>query len=130
MVRERRYTVFKHVDIEKYLNENEVRLLCELESNINFRRQQDKRGLLTAVVVEKDWPEYEPTWRAIEHRVNGTDGSTLVESHTELLNFALAERDCCYDRWSDDEGLIKDVSYLAELAEIDGIIDRAQKARS
>jgi hypothetical protein len=26
---------------------------------------------VTAAVVEKDWPEYEPTWRAIEARVTG-----------------------------------------------------------
>lgn len=69
MIRERRYTVFKNTDIERYLSNSEVATLCELESKINFCRQQDKRGLLTAVVVENDWPEYEPVWRMIENRV-------------------------------------------------------------
>lgn len=75
MIRERRYTVFKHTDIERHLNENEIRLLCELESKINFARQQEGRGLLTAVVVEKDWPEYERTWAMIEGRVDGIEAS-------------------------------------------------------
>lgn len=74
MIRERRYTVFKHKDIERYLNDKEKQLLCELESTINFRRQQDGRGLLTAVVVEKDWPEYEPTWAMLEARTDGEKG--------------------------------------------------------
>lgn len=71
MIRERRYTVFKHTDVEKHLSDSEIQLLCELESKINFARQQEGRGLLTAVVVEKDWPEYEPTWAMIEARVDG-----------------------------------------------------------
>jgi hypothetical protein len=27
---------------------------------------------LVCLVVEDDWPEYEPTWKAIEARVSGT----------------------------------------------------------
>ena len=75
MIRERRYTIFKHTDIEKHLNENELALLCELESKVSFGRQQEGKGLLTAVVVEKDWPEYEPTWAMIESRVDGHKAS-------------------------------------------------------
>lgn len=69
MERQRRYTVLKNLDIEQYLNEEDLQTLCRIESQINFRRQQEDRGLLTAVVVESDWPEYEPTWQAIERRV-------------------------------------------------------------
>lgn len=75
MIRERRYTVFKHTDMEKYLSGEEIQQLCALDSKINFCRQQEGRGLLTAAVVEKDWPEYEPTWAMIEARVDGHKAS-------------------------------------------------------
>ena len=75
MIRERRYTVLKHTDMEKYLNEEELQQLCELDSKINSCRQQEGRGLLAAVVVEKDWPEYEPTWAMIEARMDGHKAS-------------------------------------------------------
>ena len=71
MERENRYMVLKLSDIEKYLSDDEKQKLCAVDSEINFRRQQDDRGLLNAVVVERDWPEYEQTWRAIEKRVDG-----------------------------------------------------------
>lgn len=69
MVREKRYTIFKNTDIERYLSDGEIAALCELDSKINLCRQQDARELLTAVVVENDWPEYEPVWQMIENRV-------------------------------------------------------------
>lgn len=69
MQRENRYMVLKLSDIEK-LPVAMQQTLCEVDSEINFKRQQANRGLLNAVVVEADWPEYEPTWQAIEKRVD------------------------------------------------------------
>lgn len=70
--RENRYTVIKNKDIEKYLSDSEIVKLHELTAMIDFRRQQDGRDLLRGVVVEKDWPEYEPVWSAIELRIQAT----------------------------------------------------------
>lgn len=54
--RENRYIVIKRSDVAAY-HDDTKKLLDALP-------QRD------AVVVEADWPEYEPTWRAIEERVN------------------------------------------------------------
>lgn len=42
------------------------------------RRLKGKKPL-ECVVVEKDWPEYEPTWKAIEARVSGAQGEKKHE---------------------------------------------------
>lgn len=76
MKRERRYTIFKHSDIEKYLTEEQIEKLFELDSEISFRRQQEGRGLMSGLVIEKDWPEYEPAWAMIEKRVDSNIGTT------------------------------------------------------
>ena len=68
--RETRYMIIKLADIERYLGASQIQQLCAAESTINFGRQQDDRGILTAVVVESDWPEYGPTWKAIEDRMS------------------------------------------------------------
>ena len=78
MERERRYTVIKHKDAEKFLSQEQLQALCDIDSTINFGRQQEGRGLLKAAVVESDWPEYEPTWQAIEKRVD--EGKTLTKT--------------------------------------------------
>ena len=53
---------------------------------------------------------------------------TLQQSHAELLAFVMAERDCFYERCSNEDGTISDPDDIRELEEIDAIIDRAQKA--
>lgn len=42
------------------------------------------------VVVESDWPEYEPTWAAIERRVSGQPA--LVDTRDKFESFLLAGR--------------------------------------
>lgn len=66
--REERYIVFKLSDLGNSLKGDEIlRLAREYAEQ---RRLKGKKPL-ECVVVEKDWPEYEPTWRAIEARVTG-----------------------------------------------------------
>jgi hypothetical protein len=72
--RERRYIVIKR----KHLTDGQER---------NIREYLDDIGAHTirAVVVEEDWPEYEPVWQMIEARVSGgaapqPDASALVEA--------------------------------------------------
>ena len=40
----------------------------------------------------------------------------------------IAERDCFYDRCSNEDGTISDPDDIRELEEIDAIIDRAKQA--
>lgn len=69
--RENRYQVIKGADVKRYLNNDEISLLSVLIGKVDAGRYSDGRGFLNCVVVESDWPEYEPTWNAIECRVSG-----------------------------------------------------------
>lgn len=70
-VREDRYIVFKIKDVGDCFMPSEVRQLNNLfYKTCLYRRWQHKKDL-ECVVVEADWPEYEPTWAAIEKRITG-----------------------------------------------------------
>ena len=66
--REERYVVFKLSDLGNSLKGDEIRRLAK-----EYAEQRGLKGKapLECVVVESDWPEYEPTWKAIEARVTG-----------------------------------------------------------
>ena len=69
MKRENRYIVLKHSDIEAVgLTPNEVDALEEIMFKISEKRRSLGKDRLKCVVVESDWPEYEPTWKAIKER--------------------------------------------------------------
>jgi hypothetical protein len=68
--REDRYLVFKRKDIEKYLTENDQSVLYGVSNIIRKGRFKDGRDFdMDCVVIESDWPEYEPAWEMIEDRV-------------------------------------------------------------
>ena len=68
--RENRYIVLKITDlISAGLTDDEDQALASILDKINLVREGRGRGTLVCVVVESDWPEYEPTWKAIEDRV-------------------------------------------------------------
>ena len=68
-IRELRYTVIKHKDSLMALNKEERATLRELEGRVQNYRMNLGRLPLICVVGESDWPEYEPTWKAIEERM-------------------------------------------------------------
>ncbi len=67
--REGRYTVLKISDVGEALSADECTELIELEEKVAVWREMNRKQPLTCVVVESDWPEYEPTWDAIQKRV-------------------------------------------------------------
>ncbi len=71
MKRETRYVVLKLSDIEKYVSAEYKDRLTTICNSIIRGRDKDNKQELDCVVVEHDWPEYEPTWQAIEKRVDG-----------------------------------------------------------
>lgn len=77
MERQMRYTVLKDKDIFKYLTDDEQKLLTMICRKINGGRLNSGRGEMKCVVVEHDWPEYEPTWAAIAKRVDGKDRNDM-----------------------------------------------------
>lgn len=80
--REERYIVFKVKDLSEH-KLGWVRDVIRLNDI----------PTVDAVVVEADWPEYEPTWAAIERRVTGGqwDGEGLPPVGLEV--------ECTYDSW-------------------------------
>jgi hypothetical protein len=67
---EYRYVVIKVKDARAVLNEAEQRTLDRLADRVTAYRLGQGKGRLVCVVVESDWPEYEPTCRAIEKSIS------------------------------------------------------------
>ena len=72
--REERYIVFKMSDMVEHFTTTEALHLARLYEIQRVGRKEAGKSELECVVVEKDWPEYEPTWQAIEARVTGAKG--------------------------------------------------------
>lgn len=69
--REDRYLILKRRDIKNALTDLEQHLLMCLAAKVHkYRTDIMGKDPLHCVVVEKDWPEYEPTWKAIEERMS------------------------------------------------------------
>ncbi len=68
-VRQVRYTVMKHKDANRALTQSEIRTLNSLSDKVHEWRLSKGKAPFTCVVVESNWPEYEPTWKAIQDRV-------------------------------------------------------------
>lgn len=70
MERENRYTVLKNKDLF-VLTRSQKEALSIIKLAVSKHRKDTGKGPLKCVVVESDWPEYEPTWETIEARVKG-----------------------------------------------------------
>lgn len=77
MIREHRYFVLKLKDINAALTTTEIGLLNQLALKVDKYRTTHLKKPLECVVVESDWPEYEPTWKAIESRVDSDSYSDI-----------------------------------------------------
>lgn len=70
-VREDRYLVMKHSDLALLRGEDR-QTLSLIAFRLAARRALQGKRTLECVVIENDWPEYEPAWAAIEARMNAT----------------------------------------------------------
>lgn len=69
--REERYIVIKLTDLKDApLSNMERNVLDDVCRHVNEYRQEAGKAPFECVVVESDWPEYEPTWAAIEARMS------------------------------------------------------------
>lgn len=66
--REPRYVVFKISDLLKHCDAD-LGTLDRIGHQITAGRATEGKPPFNAVVVEQDWPEFEPTWAAIEARM-------------------------------------------------------------
>ena len=81
--REARYAVLKSADVMKCLTVSELIELRRIQARVAEHRTAIGKPRLECVVVEKDWPEYEPTWKAIEVRMTGSLKESAVPSVPE-----------------------------------------------
>ena len=82
--REERYLVFKISDVIEHLTTTEALHLARLYKIQRVGRKEAGKSELECVVVEKDWPEYEPTWKAIEARVSGAQSAPKAVAYLDL----------------------------------------------
>lgn len=83
--REDRYIVFKISDVVEHLTTTEALHLARLYEIQRVGRKEAGKAELECVVVESDWPEYGPTWRAIEDRVTGAQPAPSVPEGWKLV---------------------------------------------
>lgn len=67
--KEPRYVVFKIKDVFDYLSDEQIAAIEQIGQRIAKGRAEAGKPPFNAVVVEQDWPEFEPTWAAIEARM-------------------------------------------------------------
>ena len=83
--REERYIVFKMSDVERYLTDADRAYLAMMKNEIDAGRDCANKPPFKGLIVESDWPEYEPTWRAIEARVTGAQPAPSVPDGWQLV---------------------------------------------
>ena len=89
--REERYVVFKLSDIADYFYPSEISQLFRLSRTQQAQRAVNGKLPLECVVVESDWPEYEPTWKAIEARVMGAQPAPNVPEGASFIDTSQLE---------------------------------------
>ena len=106
--REDRYMVFKISDVVEHCTKTEALHLARLYEIQRVGRKDAGKAELECVVVESDWPEYEPTWKAIEARVTGAqpapsmpnslpvyaDPFTYIIQHLNSNPYSLTKDEC------------------------------------
>jgi hypothetical protein len=90
--REARYVVLKNADIMQCLTVNELIELRRIQAKAVAHRAKLGKPWLDCVVVESDWPEYEPTWRAIEARASNP---AAISGQIDRLEAAEKNLSCC-----------------------------------
>jgi hypothetical protein len=72
--RENRYLVVKRSDMELYLTPQEISTIKYLAAECTRRRTSiTGRHPRESLVIESDWPEYEPFWKILGIRVDSEE---------------------------------------------------------
>ena len=135
--REERYLVFKLSDVEEHFTPGERQQLARLAEVQREGRSEGGKPLLECVVVESDWPEYEPTWQAIEARVTGAQPTPSISPaanpsaiHELLDSLSAAESDALEQARLNGIGAERELALMAklEVAEKEVEIERMRLA--
>ena len=82
--REDRYIVFKLSDVERYLTDADRAHLAMMKNEIDAGRDCANKPPFKGLIVESGWPEYEPTWKAIEARVTGAQPAQKAVAYLDI----------------------------------------------
>lgn len=101
MERENRYLVLKRKDIKRGLFPHYVETLFNIADMVAASRANRGAPPLKCVVVESDWPEYEPVWKMISDRVDGAApvsaelvNARLLDALNDLVSASVNEASC------------------------------------
>jgi hypothetical protein len=86
-----RYIVLKLTDCNKHLSGQNWEELQKVRHAVRMGRIKEGKGDLTVIVVESDWPEYEPVWQAIERRVDGPTPLPVMDKEVSELADKIAK---------------------------------------
>ncbi|QIB08968.1 hypothetical protein GZ982_30195 (plasmid) [Pseudomonas fluorescens] len=81
--RENRYIVIKRSDLKKVPVAYRGHLVDPMLSLLSHLPHRE------CLVVESDWPEYEPAWQMIERRMNGADPVPPAGGDVEVLGYSV-----------------------------------------
>jgi len=73
MKREERYIVLKLTDLDAALTPPARECLERLCDLVALQRALTGKRPFQAVIIEDDWPEFEPVWGMLERRVDGAN---------------------------------------------------------
>lgn len=96
--REDRYNVIKYTDLDK-LSHAERRAVSGFLRRIHESVLREGAPARSFLVIESDWPEYEPVWQMIERRMTGQPEVSAAEELDAVLHWrgkhtqAIRERD-------------------------------------
>lgn len=76
--RENRYLVLKMKDLDRCLSSEQKANLNSIVYAHDSSRELHGKNDLKCVVVEHDWPEYEPVWEMIEKRVEKLNADLIT----------------------------------------------------
>ncbi len=88
---ENRYVVIKRKDL-KGLPEHLHRALTNAVAHANCKRKERGASQLECLVVERDWPEYDPVLEMVSQRVDA-EGEKVLHIASELFGFKIHKLD-------------------------------------
>lgn len=97
---ENRYHVIKISDADKYLSAAEYCTLAMLLEKVSEARKADKKPELSGIFIEQDWPEYLPTFRLLERRVDELEvcpGCNGAAGGYHFINRGIDRKDHSYE---------------------------------
>lgn len=110
--REERYIVFKLSDVERYLTDADRAHLAMMKNEIDAGLDCANKPPFKGLIVESDWPEYEPIWKAIEARVTSAQHAAMEPTMQDALLIATCDPDTIRELLAERDQLAAEIEAL------------------